>query len=134
VPAGFAQEELQRVGRRLERLGRRRGSLLGRRLGLCLALRLDEQLDAAPVELLIDRLRLERIELERLENLDQLYLPELAARLRGLEQRRQLLAGENRLDLDGCYRIPLIGARGRCSRLVKLPKHADPRLVKSNAR
>jgi hypothetical protein len=103
VPPRLAQEELQRVGRRLER---RR--LLGRRLGLRLVLGLDEQLDAAPVELLIDGLRLERIELEGLQQLDQLDLPELAARLRRFEQRRELLAGEDRLDLDGgCYWIPL---------------------------
>ena len=107
VPAGLAQEELQRVGRRLERLRRRRRRLLGRRLGLGLALRLDEQLDPAPVELLIDGVGLERIELERLQHLDQLDLPQLAAGLRRLEQRRQLLAGEDRLDLDGGYWIPL---------------------------
>jgi len=134
VPAGLAQEELQRVGRRLERLGRRGWRLLGRRLRLCLALWLDEQLDPAPVELLIHGLRLERVKLEGLQQLDELGLPELAARLGRLEQRRELLGGENRLDLDGGYWFPLIDAPGRLFRLIKLPKHADPRWVKSNAR
>ena len=75
MPARLTQEELQRVGRRLERLRRGRGCLLGRRLRLGLALGLGEQLDAAPVELLIDGFRLERVELERLQHLDQLDLP-----------------------------------------------------------
>ena len=109
MTAGLAKEELQRVSRRLERLDRRGPCLLGRRLRLRLGLpfRLGEQLDAAPVELLVDGLRLEGVELEGLEHLDQLGLPQLAARLRGLEERRELLAGENRLDLDGGYWIPL---------------------------
>src|SRR5699024_1120249 len=116
------------------RCGHRR-RLLGRRLGLGLALRLGgEQLDTAPVELLVDSLRLERIELERLEHLDQLDLPELAAGLRCLEQRGQLLAGENRLDLDGGYWIPLKTLPGRCSRSANLPKHAEHPRVKSSAR
>jgi hypothetical protein len=134
VAARLAQEELQRVGRRLERLCRRRRCLLGWRLRFGLALRLDEQLDAAPVELLIDGLRLERVELERLQQFDQLDLLQLAAGLRRLEQRRQLLGGEDRLDLDGGYRFPLIGAPGRCSRLGNLPKHGGHPRVKSNAR
>ena len=88
-----------------------------------------------PFELLIDRLRLERVELERLEHLDELDLTELAARLRRLEQRGELLGGENRLDLDGGYWIPLNGpSPGRSSRLAKLPKHAVTRRVKSSAR
>ena len=136
MAAGLAQEELQRVGRRLERLGRGRRRLLRRRLGLGLSLRLRrEQLDAAPVELLVDGLGLERVELERLEDLDQLDLTELAARLRRLEQRGELLGGENRLDLDGGYWIPLNRpSPGRCSRVAKLPKHAVPCRVKSSAR
>ena len=98
------------------------------RLGLGLVLGLDEQLDAASVELLVDRLDLERIELERLEHLDELGLLELAARLGGFEQRRQLLSHENRLDLDGRQiRSPSIGAPGRRSRLANLPKHAGRR-------
>src|SRR5690242_12669407 len=136
MAAGLAQEELQRVGRGLERLGDRRRCLLGRRLGLGLSLRLRcAQLDAAPVELLVDGLRLERIKLERFEHLDQVDLAELAARLRRLEESRELLDGENRLDLDGCYWIPLNRpSPGRCSRLAKLPKHAAPCRVKSSAR
>ena len=132
MPAGLAQEELQRVGRRLERLRRRRRRLLGRRLRLGLALRLGEQLDPAPVELLIDGLGLERIELERLEHLDQLDLAQLAAGLRRLEQRRQLLAREDRLDLDGRHWFPLnrrswtLFPPGRSYRNTPTPSGSSP--------
>ena len=85
----------------------RKARQLGRRFGYGLPFWFGEQLDAAPVELLVDGLRLERVELERFEHVDELHLPKLAARLRRLEQRRELLAGEDRLDLDGCYWIPL---------------------------
>lgn len=105
MASGLAQEQLERVGRRLERLRGRRWRRRLLRLGL--PLRLGEQLDAAPVELLVDRLRFERVELERLQHVHQLDLPELSARLGGLEQRRQLLARENRLDLDRAHMVPL---------------------------
>src|SRR4029079_16095390 len=75
VAAGLAQKELQRVGVRLERWRDRRWCLLPRRLGLGLALRLDEQLDAAPVELLVDGLRLEGVELERAQRARQISTP-----------------------------------------------------------
>jgi hypothetical protein len=94
-----------------------------------------EQLDAPPVELLIDGLGLERIELERLQDLDQLDLSQLAARLRRLEQRCELFADENRLELDRGQYVPLnrrfLDVR---SRLSNLPKHARPPRVKSSAR
>ena len=91
--AGLAQEELQRVGRRLD--GRRdRG--WGRRL----LLRLVDELDAAPVELDVDGVDLERVELERLEHVLQLGLPQLAVRLGGFQEREQFLAPEDDLDLD----------------------------------
>ena len=134
MPAGLAQEELQRVGRRLERLGAGGGVFSGGGSGSASRSGSTSSSIAAPVELRVDGFDLERVELERLEQLDQLDLPQLAARLRRLEQRRELLADEDRLDLDGRYWIPLIGAPGRCSRLVTLPKHADPLRVKSNAR
>jgi hypothetical protein len=94
----------------------------------------DQQFDATPVELLVDGLGLEWVELERFEHLEEFDLPELAARLRRLEQRRELLADEDRLDLDGCYWIPLNRRSWTSSRLMKLPKHVDPLRVKSSAR
>src|SRR5437763_1447518 len=60
VAPGLAEEQLERIGGRLERLrGRRRRRRRLLRLRLRLALGLDEQLDPAAVELLVDRLRLE---------------------------------------------------------------------------
>ncbi len=135
VPAGLTQEQLQGVCRRLERLWRRRRRLLGWRLGVGFALRRREQLDPAPVELLVDRLGLEGIELERLQPLDQLQLPELTARLRRLELRREFLARVDRLDLDGRHSFFPLSRRSRTfSRLLKLPKHGDPPRVKFCAR
>ena len=95
VLAGLAEEELERVGRRLD--GRRRG-----RRGRCglLFLGLDEQLDAAPVELLVDGLDLQRVELERFEQLVQFDLAKLSVSFCSLEQRRKFLVDEDRLDLD----------------------------------
>ena len=122
VPAGLAQEELQRVGRRLDRLDGRRGR---RRRGLGLLLRLlRQQLDAAPVELDVHGFDLERVELHRLEQLDQLLLAQLAARLGRFEQRRKLLVDEDRLDLDGQLRPP--GSEicpGQTFRTFNQPKH-----------
>jgi hypothetical protein len=94
VLAGFAEEELQRVGRRLDR------SRDGRGWGSRFLLRLDDQLDPAAVELLIDGFELERLELERLEDLVQLDLADLPVRLGSFEQRRKLLVHEDRIDLD----------------------------------
>src|SRR5581483_2681821 len=96
VLAGLAQEELERVRRRLDGLdgGRRRRGLLLLLLGL-----LGEELDPAPVEL------------GRLEQLDELLLAQLAARLGGLEQSCQLLVDEDGLDLDGQL-FPLTGPLG----------------------
>src|SRR5689334_10426048 len=93
--ARLAEKELQCVGRGLDRLdgGRRRR----RRFFL---LFLDDQFDAAAVELLVDRVRLEWVELERLDELVQVDLAKLPACLGGLEQRRKFLVYEDRLDLD----------------------------------
>ena len=75
------------------------GAVDGRGWG-SLLLGLDEQLDPSPVELLVDGFELERLELERLEDLVQVDLPHLPVRFGGLEQRRKLLVHEDRLDLD----------------------------------
>jgi hypothetical protein len=82
VPAGLAQEELQRVGRRLpgDRDRRRR---LGCRLRLPLAVLADvvDDLDLARLELAEDGVDLERVEVERLEHLVQIGLQDRAALL-----------------------------------------------------
>ena len=52
---------------------------------------LGEELDAPAVELHVQRVDLEHVELERLEDLLELRLAYLAARLAGFEQRRELL-------------------------------------------
>src|SRR5439155_25224830 len=79
VPARLAQEELERVRRRLYRRHDRRG--WGRRLGLPV-----EHLDPALLELAVDAVDLERIERERLQRLAELALPDRARLLRAFEQ------------------------------------------------
>ncbi len=59
------------------------------------------ELDPPAVELRVHGLELERIELQRLEQFDELLLTQLPARLGGLEQRREFLVDEDGLDLDG---------------------------------
>ena len=93
VPARLAEEQLEGVRRRLDRLR-------GRGWGGCLLLRLLEQLDPPPVELAVHGVRLQRVELERLEDLLQLRRPHLSARLGRLQQRRELFVSEDRIDLD----------------------------------
>jgi hypothetical protein len=51
-------------------------------------------------ELGVDRVRLERVELERLENLEQVGLAHLAGRFRSLQEHGELLTAEDRVDLD----------------------------------
>src|SRR5262249_59056399 len=66
VSARLAQEELQRIGRRLVgRLERGRGRLL-----LLFLLRLLDDVDSPAVELGEERVRLERIELVEIDRLD----------------------------------------------------------------
>src|SRR3954453_13405647 len=72
VLAGLAEEELQRIRRRLDRLD---GS--GRWCGSLFLLFFDDELDAAAIELLVHGVGLERVELEWLEKLVQVDLPEL---------------------------------------------------------
>ena len=120
MAAGLAEEQLQGVGRRLDRLDWRRRLLS---LRLALGLRLGEKLYTAPVELLMDRLDLELIELELLDDLRKLGLAQLTARLSGLEKHHELLCPENRPDLDGRQLFPL-NTFGRLSRLRRLDKHA----------
>src|SRR5215204_233087 len=95
VAAGLAQEELKRVGRRLVdgRLRRR-----PRRLFWLWGL-LDD-VDAALLELALERLALHLVQLQRLENLCQLGVPDRARLLGNLEQIAQVLAAEDGLDLS----------------------------------
>ena len=96
VAAGLAQEELQRVGRRLVR-GLERG-----RSGLLLFLRLlDDDVDPPPLELVEERLGLERVELMSLDQLSKLRLLDRARAFSVLQQSLDVLVLEDRLDLDG---------------------------------
>ena len=109
VPPGLAEKELQRVGRRLDRSGGGRrwgGGLFLLPLGL-----LGEELDAPPVELHVHCFELEDVELERLEELLELSLANVAACFACFEQRRELLRRKDGFDLDCAQRLklPLIG-------------------------
>src|SRR5688500_15076376 len=113
--AGLAQEELQRVGRRLLR---RDGGDDGRRLlGLCL---LDE-LDPAPVELAVERVLLERVELVRLDDLAQLGRLQRPGLLRRVQQLLELVVAEEVVDVDG-------GHLGALSRLLPRPSRLQTRM------
>src|SRR5688500_104634 len=93
--AGLAQEELQRVGRRLLR---RDGGDDGRRL---LGLGLLDELDPAPVELAVERVLLERVELVRLDDLAQLGRLQRPGLLRRVQQLLELVVAEEVVDVDG---------------------------------
>src|SRR5205823_6278136 len=89
------QEELQRVGRRL---GRRHGRRRWRwRRGL---LRFLEHLDAALVKIAVDRVCLEQPALERLQDLQQLGVPDRPRLFSSLEQLLELLVGQEGVQLD----------------------------------
>src|SRR5688500_8292343 len=92
--AGLAQEELQRVGRRLLR---RDGGDDGRRL---LGLGLLDELDPAPVELAVERVLLERVELVRLDDLAQLGRLQRPGLLRRVQQLLELVVSEELVDVD----------------------------------
>src|SRR5207302_3926290 len=92
---GLAEEELQRVGRRLVRRLER-----GRRRLLLFLLLLDD-LDSAAVELVVERVRLERVELVQLDQLGQLELADRARHFCVLQQSLDVLVLEDRLDLYG---------------------------------
>jgi hypothetical protein len=86
MAARLPQEELQRVGRRLLRDGRRRRRWRGRRL-----FGLFDHLDPALVELAVDGIGLEQSELVRLEHLRELSVPNRTGLLSSLEQLLKLL-------------------------------------------
>ena len=98
MPAGLAQEELERVGRRLGRRLRRERDRLRQRLTV-----LDDvvdYLDAALLELAVDAVGLERVERERLEHLVELGLAQPAGLLDRVDQPLQLDAEEQDVYLD----------------------------------
>ena len=86
MPAGLAQEELQRVGRRLDGEDRRRRRLLRLRLRLGLRRLGVEHLDAALLELRAQGLELERVEPVRLGQLGELFGADAARQLGLLEE------------------------------------------------
>ena len=79
----LAQKELERVGRRLERLRAGKG---GR--GLLLPV---DDLDSALLELLVQRLDVARLQVEQLERLAQLHGFDDARCVGALEQRLKLV-------------------------------------------
>jgi hypothetical protein len=93
VAPDLAEKELQRVGRRFEDLGVARGS---RRLSSGLLRGLDD-LDAALLQLLVERLDFGGLDLERIQGLRQLGSIEKAGRLAALEQMLDLLVLEGGL-------------------------------------
>src|SRR3954453_13138507 len=125
---GLAQEQLQRVGRslvgRLER---------GRRRLLLFVLVLLDQLDSAPLELVEERIRLERVELVQLDQLGQVRLPNRAGDFRVLQQRLNVLVLEDRLDFDLGHRSFVVWLGGRSSRLhaVRIGRQSHPRTYAS---
>src|SRR5205823_9986932 len=110
MAAGLAQEELERVRRRLVR---ERGEDARRRLGLRL-----QNLDAAGLELAEDGVGLERIELHRLDDVGQVRVANEAGDLRGLEQLVELLANGEGLELDRHHVPPLVTRHHRPSKRV----------------
>jgi hypothetical protein len=94
VPAGLAEEELQCIGRGLDRRGRRR------RRRLLDFLRVVDDLHAARLELAVQQVELEDVELVYLGEVVQLGLPDAARRLARLEQELDVLVLEDGLDFD----------------------------------
>src|SRR5262249_22697347 len=103
VPAGLAQEELQRVGRRLPReLQRLRLRLGGRRRGrLAVLVDVVDDVDLTRLELAVDGVRLERVEAQRLQDVVQLGLQDVAAFLRRLDQLTQVVAEQEDVRVRG---------------------------------
>ena len=97
MPAGLAQEELKRVGRRLGGGGRRRRRRRRRLLDLA---RVVDDVDAARLELAEEQVDLEDVELVRLGDLGELALPDRARGLCRLEQDLEVLVVQDGLDLD----------------------------------
>ena len=96
MPARLAQEELERVGRRLDRLDDgRRGR---RRRGLAHGLLL-EHVDTALLELAEERVGLERVELVELDDLRDLGLPDRACLRRRLDSVVHSVEAKETFDL-----------------------------------
>src|SRR3954451_14219375 len=125
---GIAQEQLQRVGRRLVRRLER-----GRRRLLLLVLLLLDQLDPSPLELVEECIRLERVELVQLDELGQVGLPNRARDFCVLQQRLNVLVLEDRLDFDLCHRSFVVCLGGRSSKrhAVRLGRQSQPRTYAS---
>ena len=79
--------------------GGRRGRS-GRRRRL-LRLRLLDDLDAAPVELAVERVLLERVELVRLDDLGELRRLQRPGLLRSVQQLLELVVAQQMFDVDG---------------------------------
>ena len=96
MPAGLAQEELERVRRRLpgdrERLVDGLG--LGFDLGGAVVAEVVDDLDLARLELAVDEIGLERVEAERLEHVVQLGLQDRAALLARVDEAPEIVAEE----------------------------------------
>jgi hypothetical protein len=105
VAPGLAQEELQRVGRRLDRLWERR------RLRLLLLVDVD-QLEAARLELALERLDVERVELVRLEELRQFGSANRSGGLGRIEEWPELIADKENVDDVYLHGGPLVAVSG----------------------
>jgi hypothetical protein len=92
VAPGLAEEQLERVRRRLDGRGGDGSALHRGRL---------HDLDAPLVELADERLLLEPVELVGLDDLVDVGRADRAGLLAGLEQRPELILGEQGLDVDG---------------------------------
>ena len=68
--------------------------------GCCSRCWSSENLDAALLELAVDRVRLERVELQRLENLDEIRVPKRPILLGRLEQLVQLGGRQDVVDFN----------------------------------
>src|SRR5262249_35404525 len=106
MPAGLAQEELERVSRRLD-WGREDG---GSRLALVL-----EQLVAARFELAEDEIGLDWVEAVDVEQLPELRRSDRALRPRCLQELHEILALEEGLEIDCRLVRPLSGGHPRLS-------------------
>jgi hypothetical protein len=115
----LAEEELERVRRRLVRdLERGRRGLL-----LLLFLWLLGNLDPPSLELVEQRVRLEHVQLVRLDQLRELRLADRAGALCGLQQTLDVLVLEDRLDRDRHRLLPLcLGVPGAKRGRSQLPR------------
>ena len=128
VPAGLAQEELERVGRRLVGDLRRR---LRRLLGLLGLWGLLDDVDAALLELALERLALHFVQFQRLEDLCQLGMPDRTRLLGNLEQIAQVLAAEDRLDLSRRHPASCLSPNtGDAKRVLELSRWAGASLYR----